>query len=484
MTTLKRIMAVVLAVMLVASIAVFSASAEGEKLTINGKDNFIFDVYKVASFKGETTGGYDVVSGVDAAVKTYIETPGNKVAGKTFLETMDAATNPGTKVATLQTGSLSYTTTAPGIYYVKYVDYTGSGEAEITKNSVIVWPEYKSSNSSWDYKQTSGAYTIDLGNKTSSEYITKYFAGDPTLDIDDKVVEQGEIVDFVLEANVAGSTDNKLDKFEIWDKMCPGLEYNNDIAVHYDAVDAAATTDFDAIAVTNSTETDTAYKNGTKFTISAKAATLSGDAFYSHTKVFVTYSATVKNTALTGSAGNPNKDGLTYKFASESQPKDKDGREVTVFTASLKAKKINGNTDAALEGAQFALYKVSATAETKIAEGTSGADGNIIFKKDSADTESIKLGVGSYKVVETAAAPGFAKTTAEYTFSIDETYAKTGTAIFEVKDSGKTGICNYPTKLPETGGMGTTLFYVIGGCLVLFAGAMFVIIMKKKSSSK
>ena len=482
MTTLKRIMAVVLAVMLIASIAVFSASAAGEKLVINGKENFVFDVYKVASFKGETTGGYDVVSGVDAAVKTYIETPGNKVNGKTFLETMDAATNPGTKVATLQTGSLSYNTTAPGIYYVKFVQYTGSGEAEITKNSVIVWPEYKSSNNTWDYKQTNGAYTIDLGNKTSSEYITKYFAGDPELDIDDKVVEQGEVVDFVLEANVAGSTDKKLDKFEIWDKMCPGLQYNNDIAVHYDAVDAAATTDFDAIAVTNSTETDAAYKNGTKFTISAKAATLSGDAFYGHTKVFVTYSATVKNTALTGAAGNPNKDGLTYKFASESNPKDVPGREVTVFTASLKAKKINGNTNAALEGATFALYEVG-TSETKIAEGTSDANGNIIFKKDSADTESIKLGVGTYRVKETAAAPGYAKTTATYDFEVTETFAKAGTAVFEAKDSGEDGICNYPTKLPETGGMGTTLFYIIGGCLVIFAGAMFVVIMRKKKTS-
>lgn len=482
MTTFKRIVSVVLAVMLIASIGLVSFSAAGEKLVINGKDNFVFDVYKVASFKGETTGGYDVVSGVDAAVKTYIETPGNKVNGKTFLETMDAAANPGTKVATLQTGSLSYNTTAAGIYYVKFVEYTGSGEAEITKNSVIVWPEYK--NNAWDYKQTSGAYTIDLGNKTSSEYITKYFAGDPDLDIDDKVVKQGEVVDFVLEANVAGSTDNKLDKFEIWDKMCPGLQYNNDAVVRYDAVDGAATTDFTVTAEANTTESETAYKNGTKFTIAAKAATLSGDAFYGHTKVFVTYSATVKNTALTGSKGNPNKDGLTYKFASDTNPKEKDGREVTVFTASLKAKKINGNTNAALEGAQFALYQLDGTNETEIATGVSGSDGNIIFKKDSADTESIKLGIGSYRVRETAAAPGYAKTTATYDFEVTESFAKTGTAVFEARDSGKDGICNYPTKLPETGGMGTTLFYIIGGCLVLLAGAMFVIIMKKKASSK
>ena len=481
MTTLKRIVAVVMAVMLIASIGITGASAAGEKLVINGKDNFEFDVYQVATFKGETTGGYDVNSGVDATVKTFIETPGNTVAGKTFLQTLDAASSWGTKVANLKTGNLSYQTSVAGIYYVKFIKYTGSGEAEITKNSVIVWPEYK--NNAWDYKQTSGAYTIDLGNKTSSEYVTKYFAGDPDLAIEDKIVKQGEVVNFVLEANVAGSTDKKLDKFEIWDKMCPGLEYNNDAVVRYDAVDGAATSDFIVTDTANTTETDTAYKNGTKFSIAAKADVLAADAFYGHTKVFVTYSATVKNTAKTGSAGNPNKDGLTYKFAAEADEKPVDGREVTVFTATVNAKKINGADNSPLEGAVFGLYDLNDNNKL-LAQGTSAADGSIIFKKDSADTESIKLGIGNYRVAEISAPNGFAKTTATYDFEVTAAYAKTGTATFEAKDADKTGICNYPTKLPETGGAGTTMFFVIGGCLVLLAGAMFVIIMKKRASSK
>lgn len=481
MTTFKRIMAVVLAVMLIASIGLVSVSAAGEKLTIKGKENFEFDVYQVATFKGETSGGYNINAGVDATVKTFIETPGNTVSGKTFLQTLDAASAWGTKVATLKDGSLEYTTTTAGIYYVKFVQYTGSGDAEITKNSVIVWPEYK--NNAWDYKQTAGAYTIDLGTKTSSEFVTKYFAGDPDLRIDDKVVKQGDVVDFVLEANVSGSTDKKLDKFEIWDTMSPGLQYNNDIAVHYDAVDADVTTDFNAVAVTNSADTDPDYKGGTRFTVSAKADVLAADAFYGHSKVFVTYSATVKNTAKTGSAGNPNVDGLVYKFATETSDKPVTGREVTVFTASLKAKKINGSTDAALKGATFGLYDLNDD-NALLAQGISDDDGNIIFKKTSEDTESIKLGVGKYRVAEITPAPGFAKTTATYDFEVTEAYAKTGTAVFEAKDAGKEGIANYPTKIPETGGMGTTLFYVIGGCLVLLAGGMFVIIMKKKASSK
>ena len=45
-----------------------------------------------------------------------------------------------------------------------------------------------------------------------------------------------------------------------------------------------------------------------------------------------------------------------------------------------------------------------------------------------------------------------------------------------------TAIPNTKSELPQTGGAGTLMFTIIGGALVLLAGALFVIIMKKRSS--
>ncbi len=499
MTTFKRIMAVVLAVMLIASIGIIGASAAGEKLIIKGKTNFTFDVYKVASLKSTVNGEYDF-TGLDTetSVQNFIKATddaNHKVDNKTLLETLDAATTPGNKLTTL-TSETGYEITEPGIYYVKYTGYTGSGDAEVTKNSAIVWPVY--SDGSWSYGTgTPATYTVDLASKTNSEYVTKYFVGDTALAIGSKTVAQGDVVDFVLEANIVGNKENKVDRFEIWDKMCAGLQYNNDIKVYYDSISAAnetndfntpaptkITTDTDYITNAGLNAADTAhYNGGVQFAITAKDTVLDADAFYNHTKVYVTYSATVLNTAKTGAIGNPNKDGLVYKYGTEANPTPVQGREVTVFTASVSAKKVNGaKADAPLAGAIFGLY--NRDNNTLLAQGTSDTSGNIVFKKVNTDTESIKLGKGNYRVAEISAPDGFAKTTATYDFEVTDASAKTGTAIFEAKDAGKAGIQNFPTKMPETGGAGTLMFTLIGAGLVLLAGAMFVIIMKKRASSK
>ena len=41
-----------------------------------------------------------------------------------------------------------------------------------------------------------------------------------------------------------------------------------------------------------------------------------------------------------------------------------------------------------------------------------------------------------------------------------------------------------PSKLPQTGGEGTMMFTIVGGSLIVLAGILFAVVMKKKKSSK
>lgn len=468
---MKRIVAVMLAVMLVASIGLFSVSAAGEKLTLDATGasatGFTFTVYRVATLADLDTGEY-TIEATDTNVKAAMATPNQ--SGADFLAVLDAAdaSKVGALVGTLNGGS-SMDITAPGIYYVKV---TGTPNTVTKKsNSVIVWPEYA------DNKYTMSNMTVKLYEKVNSgtDNVTKYFTDAKAAD--SKTLGQGDVVSFTLEADVVGSATEQLSKYVIWDKMSKGLTYNGDLAVYYDDSTTASTSDF-TIAVADNNENDVYYGGGKYITVTAKAATLSGSDFYSHSKVRVVYTATVNNSATTGTKYNPNKDGLTYNTGSGSDI-EKAGREVKVYTYILEIKKTNGDGANApvLPGATFKLYKSQAdidvtTADKSIATGTSGDNGIVKFYV-AGDTNEIRLAPGTYYVKETSAPNGYALNSTVYPVTI--TNADLTPAI---------SVPNYPTKLPETGGMGTMMFTVIGGCLVLAAGVMFVIIMKKKSSSK
>lgn len=468
MTTMKRIVAVLLAVMLVASIGIFSVSAAGEKLTLDATGasakGFTFTIYQVAKLTDLNTGEYDVKA-TDAAVKADMETPNQ--SGAAFLADLDAASasTVGTSLGTLTESTKEIT--EPGIYYVKV---TGTPSTVTKKgNSVIVWPEYANN------KYTMANMTVDLSQKVNSgtDNITKYFTGEKT--VESKSLSQGVTVNFTLEADVVGSVEENISKYVIWDRMCKGLTYNNDMKVYLDSADKTSLFTITQSAISDST----LYNEGTRFEIAAKAATLTGTDFYGAEKVTVTYSATVNNDATTGSTYNPNEDGLIYNTGSGNDV-EKYGREVKVYTYEARAYKINGENDEPLPGATFELYDSN---NTVIAEGTSAAQtGEIVFiKKGTNDKKGIKLAPGDYSIKEKTAPTGYALSTATTTFTIADD--KDGTTY----DNGVYyvgNIKNFPTKLPETGGNGNTLFVIIGGCLVLLAGAMFVIIMKKRASSK
>ena len=119
------------------------------------------------------------------------------------------------------------------------------------------------------------------------------------------------------------------------------------------------------------------------------------------------------------------------------------------------------------------VYRVATTGETDtVTEITTDATGKFTIEGLDADT---------YYLTETAAPAGYNKLAGPVTIVIGENGVVNGTTeapqgVDEVKVLNQSG-----TELPSTGGMGTTIFYIIGAVLVL--GAVVLLITKKRMNS-
>lgn len=212
--------------------------------------------------------------------------------------------------------------------------------------------------------------------------------------------------------------------------------------------------------------------------------------------VTVTYSATVNANAVVGDKGNPNTTKLSYTEGSTTTNETKDSQTRTyVWEFDVLKYTMKDNAETPLAGAKFVLYKtvdgknyyvkatdgkVTGWTETK-AEGTvfeTPADGSFTISGLDADT---------YYLEEVEAPAGYNKLAAPVKVTITATInaaTNVGTATVTygenstgtVKIENKTGV-----ELPSTGGVGTTIFYVIGG--LLMAVAVVLLVTKKKMSA-
>ena len=216
------------------------------------------------------------------------------------------------------------------------------------------------------------------------------------------------------------------------------------------------------------------------------------------TKVVVTYSAKLDNSAVIGSTGNPNKVYLTYSN-NPNQGGDRDTGKTPedkniVFTYKVVVNKVN-EKDEPLYGAGFTLQKKVNGQYTDIK--TIGPKND---KKEEMTTfEFTGLDDGDYKLIESTTPSGY-NTIDSIEFTISATHDETsddpkltdlsgnapsGEATFTPKESDGSLTTDVVNKkgsvLPSTGGRGTTMIYIIGAALVITAGV--VLVMRKKMSS-
>ena len=252
--------------------------------------------------------------------------------------------------------------------------------------------------------------------------------------------------------------------------------------------------------------------------------------------VIVTYDATLNANAEIGLDGNPND---VYLEFSNNPNGDGLGRTaedtVIVFTYELDGTKVDGeNAETKLEGAEFVLLNGGHTRVAHIEDGKlvgwinlpegygdrnyneipyetwQALDGNtsVIMTSAAEGVFGVSgLDEGTYYLMEIKAPTGYnllenalrldiaAATANGQTWAGDPAAALTALTI-DVDQGGAqngdvgTGAValtvanNQGATLPETGGMGTTLFYVIGGLLVAGAGILLVVRLRMRAGDK
>lgn len=226
--------------------------------------------------------------------------------------------------------------------------------------------------------------------------------------------------------------------------------------------------------------------------------------------VTITYTAVVTDKAAIDGTGNTNKVTVTWTTKDGEPPvPGKLEQEETIYTYAIALKKVSDN-GRNLPGAvfQFQFY-VESTPDTDgayIYAGTTAGNGLTNQITTLNDGVIVVKGVkaGQYEITEVTAPAGYNKLTAPVTVEAVKTgNTSTHTTVYldengnitktetdkktEVKvdiekiaASSVVVVNKAGTELPSTGGMGTTVFYVLGAVLVL--GAVVLLVTKKRMS--
>ena len=204
------------------------------------------------------------------------------------------------------------------------------------------------------------------------------------------------------------------------------------------------------------------------------------------TKIIITYSATVDESAITTGSATNNAI-LTYSNDPNSQGTGKTTPViVTVKTFDINIDKVDSE-NAKLPGAKFVLknsenkfYNVDK--DKKVTWKDNQNDATVVTTDDKGAASFDGIAVGTYYLMETEAPEGYNILKESIKVVITDNGAVT---IGEGEDSRATSatdkgditvdVINYTgSELPSTGGIGTTIFYLIGAILVIGAGVVFV----------
>ena len=516
MKTTKRFIAMAAALTLTACaampMAMMTANADSVKITNDSGVNHEYEIYQVMT--GTVAGNQITAAKWGADVTAYNSaavTPGDDVSnadmaaisaltdagvlpGKLTLSANGSATKSGT-------GDVTFTGLTPGYYIVKDVTNLSSDEA----------------NSAW-IVQVAGDATIAIKNakptfdKQVQDETDDAEAGavDGWGDSADHAI--GESFNFKLNATIPVDADFKEYKtytLKFNDTLSEGITFGSITSVKVDGKTLeAGDYSFD--------NTNIIAEGGGSFTLTIpdviSELTNKADFGSKEINVEVIYSASLNekaivdaasrtecttsnsnnNTAFLNYSNNPDNTGAGGTEPNGTTPND----DVFVFTYEVDNTKymINNSQGNELAGATFQLQTADGTiiplkldggAYRPLKSGESGG-GNMV-SSDAAGSLgqfNIKgLDAGTYKLVELEAPTGY-NIAQPVTFTIGATHKDTNNvAELELTGAGadieNKIVDTKKSNLPTTGGIGTTLFILGGGCAAGIAG--IYLISKKKT---
>lgn len=491
MKTLKKAMSVLVSLLMIFTFAL-PAFADSATYTITAPaTTHQYEIYQI--FTGDLSEGIlsNVKWGVNGtgtvgkAVDSTIITELTDVNSKSDREKLDVveryAKLDSTPVETISNGA-TYSAVA-GYYLIKDKDGSVSGTDTYTTyivkvvNDVTISP--KGNVPSFEKK------VKDINDTTDTDASAWQDSAD--YDIGDKVP-------FKLEGTVASNyADYKTYYFAFHDKAEAGLTFNKDSVKVY----------VDSKEITSGYNVETSPADKDTFDVVFDNLKTITDV-RADSKITVEYTATLNGKAVLGNQGNVNTAHLEFSNNPNEEQNGSNKPEtgntpddsVIVFTYQVVVNKTKANGDA-LSGAEFTLEKVLEDDSRKTVAVVK-SNGGTTFTFNGLDD-------GKYVLTETVT-PATYNTIEPITFTVAANHeitwngeardailtsltgnVKSGTADFmpdKTEGSLTTNVVNQSgATLPGTGGIGTTIFYVIGG-LLMAAAAVLLITKKRMNSDK
>ena len=491
MKTTKKVLAFLIVAMMI--VAMLPNALADSTISVGSGDTRSYDVYQI--FTGELSDG--VLSNVKWG-KNGTGTQGEAV-DQTVLDALTAVNSQSDteklkviknyvnlnseKFGTVSNGN---TLDAPtGYYLIKDTGPVGDGEAYSLYVVQVVGPTTISPKVG---TTTSDKKVDDKNDSNTTE--------DATTWQDSADYDIGDDVPFKLSATIATDYANYTYGYKLTfhDKEATGLTFKPDsVKVFVDGTPISTGYEVVTSGLTDGCTFEVRFAN-LKSVTSVHAGSV----------VSVEYTSTLNSNANIGSLGNKNTSHVTYTNNPNDDQYGENGKTpddtVIVFTYQVVVNKVKlaptsptaePGTPAQydpLEGAGFTLYKKNASGDY-VAIGTE-------LKGDSMTTFTWKgLDDGDYKLEESTTPAGY-NTIAPIEFTITATHeiesqnpkltdlaggdkftGTVATGTLTAKVENKAG-----NTLPSTGGMGTTIFYVLGSILVV--GAAVLLVTRKRMSTK
>ena len=512
MKRMKKIMALMLAVIMMMAMSVTAFAAEGaagtHTLTVNVKTG---EGVPAQTLKDQTIYLY----------KLFDVTESGTTESKNYAYTVNAATGyKDVLVAALNNKAITASSTDEDIANaVRNIGNSDTKEVQdfanaFTTKALTTSPKLEATAkseklgdvTSYTFNDLAAGYYLVYvtgGKEIQSSLVTvdettttvnlKTEAPSITKTADKETAEIGKVVTYTVTGVIPDTTGYAEYVYKIHDELSAGLDFVND--ANGAALETGATKVKVAVAFKDTTDASTApieatldSKNNKKMSLDL-SAWVKANQTNKGKEFTVTYYAKVNKNAV-----------VTEKNKAQLEYGNKPGDTTTTTPSEAKTptypldiKKINKNTSGLLAGAKFSLYRTAQEAKGKTnAITVSGSNGSYVVDADSKNTvfESVAtevgngynlhlngLAAGDYWLVETQAPEGFNK----LTDPIKVTITKTGDAEWTVQknDAPETDKIidvenSTGSLLPSTGGRGAIAFAVIAALLVFGVAVSFI----------
>ncbi|MBR0348531.1 MAG: isopeptide-forming domain-containing fimbrial protein [Clostridia bacterium] len=488
---MKKLFAVLMAMALVLTMGTtFAFAADAGTITItNAVDGADYNIYKMLNFAPSNAAGdkgiYTIVDGwadffaAEPATNYFTVTTNADQTTVALKDGVTAVDQTLAKAAIAYAEAKSIAATATAKASGETVEFTGLGLGYYAiDTSLGTLCALTNTNSNFTATEKNEKPDIDKFVQEDSEMKN---ADEGWGKVNDADIDQ--VVNYKSTITVGVGATN----YVMHDTMEAGLTFNPDSVV----VKLADGTDVDTANYTVVYPATDGHTFDVKFDNDFIAGLAKG------TKFTVYYSATLNENANIVTDGNDNTVYLSYGEDSTWETAE---HKTTTYTWKIDVLKytMDGNSKVSLAGAKFQLLDPTKKSEdypdgtpikfTEVAGAAVptykvDAEGTVteITTDKNGKFEIVGLDEGSYKLHETEAPEGYNKLAADLDVIITSTYDEAAlTATYKVNsaDPATIEVENKTGGLfPETGGIGTTIFYIVGGLLML---AAFVVLVSKK----